>query len=373
MLCVRELFRIKHVRQQNFSDGLFQQKHDVSPPLGGNGTRSVFAVPIDKVRVSSGSAIVLGLADGFLNAKPTTAYLLTYINGKCTANCVFCPQAKGSVSRKSLLSRVTWPVFATKAVVSKIKSAASDGRIKRVCIQALNYPTVSEDLSALVRRIRLSGTDVPISVSCQPLKKGEMQKLAEIGVERIGISLDAATKEIFERVKGRLADGPYDWASHHDALVDAVTVFGKAKVSTHLIVGLGESERDITRTIQWCVDNNVFPSIFSFTPIRGTVLEANPPPALSHFRRVQLAHHLMEKRQTRFEEMSFNEKGCITYFGVSQRKLKRTIRSGKPFLTSGCPNCNRPYYNEKPSGPIYNFPMQPTLQEVKEIEQQLME
>jgi biotin synthase len=28
-------------------------------------------------------------------------------------------------------------------------------------------------------------------------------------------------------------------------------------------------------------------------------------------------------------------------------------------MTSGCPNCNRPYYNETPSGPILNYPFVP--------------
>ena len=29
---------------------------------------------------------------------------------------------------------------------------------------------------------------------------------------------------------------------------------------------------------------------------------------------------------------------------------------GEPFQTSGCPDCNRPFYNEQPAGPLYNYP-----------------
>ena len=65
------------------------------------------------VRVSTGTAIVLGLAQGKLDAEPTTAYLMTYKQGKCTANCGFCPQARGSKSSAEMLSRVTWPTFPT--------------------------------------------------------------------------------------------------------------------------------------------------------------------------------------------------------------------------------------------------------------------
>jgi biotin synthase len=49
-----------------------------------------------QIRVSVGTAIILGLIKGKLDAEPTTAYLMTYKAGKCTANCGFCPQARDS-------------------------------------------------------------------------------------------------------------------------------------------------------------------------------------------------------------------------------------------------------------------------------------
>jgi biotin synthase len=36
-------------------------------------------------------------------------------------------------------------------------------------------------------------------------------------------------------------------------------------------------------------------------------------------------------------------------------KVQR-VTTGEPFQTSGCPNCNRPFYNEQPGGPMYNYP-----------------
>ncbi|HUT17269.1 MAG TPA: radical SAM protein, partial [Acidobacteriota bacterium] len=47
------------------------------------------------------------------------------------------------------------------------------------------------------------------------------------------------------------------------------------------------------------------------------------------------------------------------------------VETGKPFLTSGCPDCNRPFYNEKPSGPIYNYPRNIRLEEIEAIKRQL--
>jgi biotin synthase len=304
-----------------------------------------------------------------LNAEPTTAYLLTYREGKCIANCGFCPQAKDSKGRADMLSRVTWPPFPTEKVLPKVKSAFEKGAIRRVCIQALNYPTVFEDLVSLVKGIK-SNAEVPISVSCQPLNREKMEKLRDAGINRIGIPLDAATEEIFDRVKGRLAKGSYTWKEQLQRLNEALKVFGKGFVTTHLIAGLGETEKEMVQRIQWCVDMGICPSLFAFTPIRGTALEKHPQPPLSSYRRIQIARHLITQGEMRSEKMKFDENGCLVDFGICKEELKEVVRTGFPFVTSGCPNCNRPYYNESPKGPLYNYPRLPALEEIAEIERQ---
>lgn len=324
----------------------------------------------DKIRVSVGSAIVLGLMRGKLDSLPTTVYLLTYRAGKCSANCGFCPQARESKSRADMLSRVTWPAFATKQVLQKLKENNKSKLIKRICIQTLNYPTVFSDVLNLADEIQLV-VNLPISVSCQPFSEKEMKKLSQVGVDRIGIPLDAAIEDIFDKTKGPLADGPYTWEKHQEALKKTVKIFGKGKVSTHLIVGLGETEEEMVKMIQWCVDNGVYPGLFSFTPVPGTALESGSQPSLNHYRRIQVARYLIINGRTRYESMTFNSDGCLINFGVSKDELLQVIRGGKPFLTSGCPNCNRPYYNERPGGPLYNYPRMPLPEEISEIEKQI--
>jgi biotin synthase len=308
-----------------------------------------------KIRVSIGSAIILGLSEGKLAAVPTTAYLMTYKKAKCVANCGFCPQAQESYGRADMLSRVSWPIFSTESVLNKIEKAVREGKIKRVCLQALNYPNVFKHLTCLVRVIHKKA-DVPISVSCQPLNSDNIRSLAKAGIERIGIPLDAATEELFDKVKGSSAGGPYCWQNQFMLLGEAVNIFGRDRVSTHLIVGLGETEREMIRLIQRCVDMSVLPALFAFTPISGTALERMPQPPVQKYRQIQIARHLIVHGIARYENMRFDGKECVSDFGVDKRTLSQIIRTGEPFLTSGCPNCNRPYYNEKPSGPIYNYP-----------------
>ncbi|MCW4022138.1 MAG: radical SAM protein [archaeon] len=318
----------------------------------------------EKIRVSIGSAMALGLKNCWTDVKPTTAYLLLGRKSKCLANCGFCPQAKHSNSRADMLSRVTWSEFSIKEVVLSIENAVKQNKIKRICIQSLNYPQVLADVLKLTKEIR-SKVQTPISVSCKPLNKEKMNQLLQTGVDRISIALDAATEEIFKKTKGTNVNGPYKWTEHHEALQEAINVFGSGFVSTHLIVGLGETEEEMCQIIQWCVDSGIYPALFAFTPIVGTLLENNPEPPLSKYRRVQVAQWLLTQKKSNIENMKFDNNGQIISFGASKEESSKAIQSGAPFQTSGCPDCNRPYYNEKPSGPFYNYPRPLTAKEAE--------
>ena len=324
----------------------------------------------DQIRVSLGTAIVLGLLDGKLDAQPTTAYFMTYRTGKCTANCGFCPQARGSKSSTEMLSRVTWPTFPTMNVLTALATAAKEGKIKRVCIQSLNYPNVFAHLEAVVKEIK-NRSAVAVSISCQPINRENIVGLANAGVNRLGIALDAATEAIFNKVKGKDAGGMYVWQDQFLLLNQALDVFGEGNVSTHVIVGLGETEKDAVKVIQRCADMGVLPALFAFTPVRGTALEKNSQPKVESYRRLQLARYLIVNGKTRIADMHFDVEGKITGYGLTNESLNGEIDGGLPFQTSGCPDCNRPFYNEKPSGPIYNYPRRLSKKEVETVKKQL--
>lgn len=331
-------------------------------------TRMPIGTP-QRVRVSLGTAIVLGLTTGRLQTLPTTAYLMTYNPSKCNANCSFCPQARESHSSSNMLSRITWPVFQTKVVLEAMCENLGEKRIRRVCIQALNYPDVFEHLALIVKQIR-SLTNVPISVSCQPSGIGDLWGLAEAGVQRIGIPLDAATEDIFDRIKGQRAGGPYRWRKQFQMLEEAVHIFGEGNVSTHLIVGLGETEKEMVKVMQTCVETGVLPALFAFTPVRGTKMQDMRQPSLQQYRRMQIARSLILSKACRLDNMRF-VRGRISDFGISKNALEQIVSGGEAFRTSGCPDCNRPYYNERPSGPVYNYPTKLTLEESEKIREQI--
>jgi len=323
-----------------------------------------------QMRVSLGTAIVLGLLNGKFDAAPTTAYLMTFKVGKCSANCGFCPQARSSKSNAEMLSRVSWPTFPTARLLEALVTAVEKKTIKRVCIQALKYPEVFNQIEAFMKEIRKLSM-VPVSVSCQPQTRANMERLSRAGVDRLGIALDAATEQIFDKVKGVGTGGSYCWDDQFRQLREALAVFGKGNVSTHVIVGLGETERDVVQIVQRCCDLGVLPALFAFTPVRGTALEVLKSPSLESYRRVQLARYLIANGGARGEEMRFSVEGDIVGFGVEDKKLNEVIETGLPFQTSGCKDCNRPFYNEKPGGPFYNFPRKLSKEEIEKIKKEL--
>jgi biotin synthase len=225
-------------------------------------------------------------------------------------------------------------------------------------------------LEALVKEIKKQAA-VPVSVSCQPLNRANIELLAKAGVDRLGVALDAATEALFNEVKGKGAGGSYSWDDQFGMLTEALAVFGKGNVSTHVIVGLGETEKEAAQIIQRCVDMSVLPALFAFTPIRGTALEKNSPPTLGSYRRVQLASYLIVEGLARIDGMRFDGEGKIVSFGLAKEAWEEVVRSGETFRTSGCPDCNRPFYNEKPSGPVYNYPRKISREEIEEIGRQL--
>lgn len=321
---------------------------------------------IEKIRVSIGSAAVLGLKAIEFPISPTTCYIMTFKEGHCLANCGFCPQAREAKSSVEKLSRISWPIFFFRDFLIKLKNMLPQNRFRRICIQTLNYKENFKDLTEIITQIK-SISNIPISIAIPPMSKEQLKELRSIGVQRVGIALDGASSEIFEKVKGKGVNGPYNWGHHMETIKTALEIFPEESVTTHIIVGLGESEKDITSIIKKLKNLKVLTSLFAFTPIKGTKLENCLQPELIKFRKMQLVRHLISEENRDITDFTFNQKSNLANINISRRKLKEIIDDTNAFLTSGCPGCNRPYYTSRPSGPIYNYPRKINEQEKAEI------
>jgi biotin synthase-related radical SAM superfamily protein len=307
----------------------------------------------DLIKVSSGTLGVLGLVDTRLDAPPTTAYLM--VGGRCSRDCGFCAQARSSTASAMALSRVNWPSWDQDETLDAVERVREDGRIQRCCLQVTFSPGSLDRVKEIAARL---GRRVPVSASAV-VSPDQVQELLEAGVERVGLSLDAVKEEAYRWVKG----GDLHAAL---AIIEEAARRFPGRITTHLMVGLGESEEEMVRTMALLLSWDVTPALFAFTPVRGTKMQSELPPSLESYRRLQVARHLLLHRVCWVEDLSFSEQGRIVSFEHPKSQVEQVLAGGEAFQTSGCPGCNRPYYNESPRGPLYNYPRRLTGGEVSD-------
>lgn len=293
------------------------------------------------IRLSLGTAIDLGLVNQRQDIPPTTAYIM--IGNKCNNKCAFCSQSTESSTRRDKLSRVIWLEYSKEDILKAFKEYQGEN-IKRICIQSMASDEAHENVEEFISYIK-DDINMPISLSAKLEKDEEMQRFFDMGVDKIGIAVDAANKSLYESIKG----------TNYEEKINFLTSMAKiyeGKISTHIIVGLGESHKDIYDLYTYLRSNNITVSLFAFTPVRGTQMEKVKQPSIESYRRVQLMTYMIEKGYSK-EYFTFKD-GQLEEIKLDDNILE-DIQEGYPFEIRGCKNCNRPYYNERPGSTIYNY------------------
>jgi len=329
------------------------------------------------IQTSLAASLTLSLQQGSFhrNAKLKGLNLLLHYEEECLGRCHFCglSRSRREGPRGKTFIRVDWPIYTLKEIIEKSKMK---DQIHRVCISMITHPKALGDTLYITKRLK-EETDLPISVLVAPTlicDHNSLGAMKNAGADRVGIAIDAAILELFDRLRGKGVEGPHRWEHYWDVVRMAVGVFGKFHVGIHLIAGLGETEKEMVETIQKGQEMGAYTHLFSFYPEKGSPMENHSPPPISQYRRVQLARWIINESLGSLNQMKFDETGRLVDFGMEVTPL---IHTGEPFMTSGCPGrdgkvaCNRPYGNERPSAPIRNFPFMPEPQDIEEIMAQM--
>jgi biotin synthase len=322
----------------------------------------------EHLRMSLAAAMTLGLAPGIFhrNARLGCINLLLAYPGGCRANCAFCGLAREKHTdsyepRFEKFIRVAWRGWPLELIVERI--AAAPPWVSRVCISMITHPRAKADTLTVCRRVA-TATGLPVSLLIAPtiMKDGDLAAMREAGAERVGVAIDAATPEIFDRLRGSGVAGPHRWEHYWRVYEEALAVFGPGMAGVHLIHGLGESEAELVGAMDRAHALGGSTHLFCFFPERFSALGERPQPPASGYRRVQMARWLIDHDQARASDMAFDERGRVVDFGVPAEVVEAALASGRPFMTSGCPGadgevaCNRPFGNEKPGPDLRNYP-----------------
>ncbi|HEV7805890.1 MAG TPA: MSMEG_0568 family radical SAM protein [Solirubrobacteraceae bacterium] len=133
-------------------------------------------------------------------------------------------------------------------------------------------------LARCVAAVRAAVPDLPIQVQVEPpLDLVWIARLHEAGVTAIGIhveSTDPAVRARWTPGKATVSLERYD-----EAWAEAVRVFGRNRVSTYLLVGLGEDPDELVASARRLIDMGVYPFVVPYRPLPGSLAHADGVPA----------------------------------------------------------------------------------------------
>ena len=340
------------------------------------------------VQMSSAAAITLGIMNGRMHRCACTRclnLLLSYPEG-CRANCAYCGLARHREAERDFADRnfirVDWPAVPLDTVIDIVARDGAASAFHRMCISMITHPRSDADTVTVLRRWteRVDPATIPVSILSNPttMTREDVKRLHALGADIFTVALDAATPEIFDRTRGKGVQSPHKWTKYWEILMDARDVFGRGKFGAHIIVGMGETEREMLELVQRLVDLGGHSHMFCFFPEKGSLMDHLPATPRDQWRRVQLARYLIDYHGVRVEHMRFDGTGRITEFGIPQGDLDEVINAGIAFRTSGCPGkfrddvsaCDRPYGDSPPSD-IASYPFQPGRSDLTKIRREL--
>ncbi|MBM4428175.1 MAG: radical SAM protein [Chloroflexi bacterium] len=341
-----------------------------------------YQISPDYVRISMAAAIELGLKPGRINRCNCNCInlLQNYPEG-CYANCTYCGLARErpGTPEENTFIRVAWPLYPTDLVAEKIAEREANGGVGRVCISQVQDHRAYDDLVNMIRRVKKPAPQVPMSalVSATTLNEERLHVIKEAGVDIIGVGLDAVTEDLFEETRGRGTKGPHNWEYHWRIVRAAREIYGAMKVNCHIIVGLGETDKELVDMFYQLKEEQIAGYLFSFNPEPGTVMQDLSRSPIHRMRRIQLVKHLIENQGLPREAVSFDDGGNIARLDAPDTVVEVAVNTGLPFMTNGCPDragevaCNRPYGSYRPGEEYRDYPFVPNMEDLVIIRQEM--
>jgi biotin synthase-related radical SAM superfamily protein len=188
---------------------------------------------------------------------PNQAFIT--VTGSCIFHCRYCPvpNMKGG-ERKSI-----------DEIVGMVKSVRD--RINAISLTSGVLTSIEEEEAYVLEVIRhLVTFGLPIGVSIYPTEQTP-DHLHALGVVEVKFNIEAATPRLFAEM---CPDLDYDMI--YGVLERSVQVFGKGRVFSNVIVGLGETDAEIERCIRQLTSRGVIPVLRPLNPVAGLSMMARP-------------------------------------------------------------------------------------------------
>ncbi|WP_406660703.1 radical SAM protein [Methanolobus sp. ZRKC3] len=245
-----------------------------------------------------GREIARGSIEEELIHCPDQAFIT--MSEKCIFDCKFCPVPKLEGKVKSI-----------DEMLETVDKAYDSGKLNAISITSgveISAENEVDRAEELIRRLR-EKYSMPIGVSVYPTKDST-RRLKDAGADELKYNIETMDRDVYREV---CSDQDIDDVLK--ALKEGVEIFGKNKVCSNFIIGLGESDESAKRGIDELVSMGVVPILRSANrhPLReGEVFIERP----SAERLLMLNRYLRAKldeqglRADKFQTMCLPCAGC---------------------------------------------------------------
>jgi len=157
------------------------------------------------------------------------------IDHECIYGCKFCSSPK-------LNHAITKNLTDDKIVKMILKASKEEGFESVALTSAVAHsPAMTiKRMAGLVTKVRELLPGVPIGVEPYATRPDEIEMLKDAGADEIKLNIESFDRDIFERV---CPDRDYDVILH--GINHACEVYGKNKVCSNIIFGLGETDENV--------------------------------------------------------------------------------------------------------------------------------
>ena len=212
---------------------------------------------------------------------PEQAYIT--LSEKCVYDCQFCPVPKlnGEIKNSTKVQQMVAEAYGT-------------GELKAISLTSGVAVSPEKEVKRAVSIIKQLAReyDIPIGVSVYPTKDSS-EKLYSAGACEVKYNVETMDPELFRRFCPDLS-----LPSVIEALDNAVNIFGRNRVSSNFIIGLGESDETVKKGIECLVGRCIIPILrpISPHPLRNNVRNINRPDAARLLRLGGMLRDLLDRQ-----------------------------------------------------------------------------
>jgi biotin synthase-related radical SAM superfamily protein len=192
------------------------------------------------------------------------------VTGSCVFRCRYCSVPKIGGRRKSI-----------SEIMGMVESVRH--RIHAISITSGVQESIEEEEAYVLEVVKhLAFFNLPIGVSVYPAEKTP-DRLKELGVCEVKFNLEAATPALFAKMCPGL-----DYDRLWQVLDRSVELFGKNRVFSNVIIGLGETDAELEGCIRQLTSRGVIPVLRPLNPVAE--LAGTPRPTAERLKKVFAIH-----------------------------------------------------------------------------------